>query len=139
MRRFHGQRSVKRTIFLPSSATKVFYRGGAKNWSPGLVNFVPAVAFHFCLNLPENLNLKNSCNPGLFSPSQYLILFQSMCLCGKPPLGSCISCLHFSIWLIHETSQTITPNIPINPVTGATSFTAGYAASDPFRSISEPA
>ena len=24
----------------------------AKRWVPGLVNFVPAVAYHFCLNLP---------------------------------------------------------------------------------------
>ena len=79
MRRFHGQRSVKRTIFLPSSIRhQGFLQGWAKKWSPGLVTFVPAVAYHFCLNLPENLNLKNSRNPGLFSPSQYLLQFQPM-------------------------------------------------------------
>ena len=29
--------------------------GWVKKWAPGLVNFVPSVAFHFCLNLPEIL------------------------------------------------------------------------------------
>ena len=28
-------------------------RGGAKKLAPGLVKFVPAVAYHCCLNLPE--------------------------------------------------------------------------------------
>ena len=27
-------------------------QGSAKRWTPGLVNFVPAVAYHFCLALP---------------------------------------------------------------------------------------
>ena len=27
-------------------------QGSAKRWSPGLVNFIPAVAYHFCLALP---------------------------------------------------------------------------------------
>ena len=27
-------------------------QGRAKKWSPGLVNFVTAVAYHFCLSLP---------------------------------------------------------------------------------------
>ena len=30
--------------------------GRAKNWSPGLVNYVVAVAYHFCLNWPEKLS-----------------------------------------------------------------------------------
>ena len=29
-------------------------QGKAKRWAPGLVNFVPAVAYHFCLKLPQN-------------------------------------------------------------------------------------
>ena len=28
----------------------------AKKWSLGLVNFVPSVAYHFCLSLPEKLS-----------------------------------------------------------------------------------
>ena len=31
-------------------------RGWAKRRSPGLVNFVPSVAYHFCLNLPWNFS-----------------------------------------------------------------------------------
>ena len=27
-------------------------QGSAKRWAPGLVNFVSAVAYHFCLGLP---------------------------------------------------------------------------------------
>ena len=34
---------------------KLSYRW-AKKWPPGLVNFVPAVAYHFCLNLPEKFS-----------------------------------------------------------------------------------
>ena len=30
-------------------------QGWAKKWVPGLVNFVPAVAYHFCLNLSEKI------------------------------------------------------------------------------------
>ena len=29
---------------------------GVKKWAPGLVKFVPAFAYHFCLNLPEVLS-----------------------------------------------------------------------------------
>ena len=29
-------------------------QGRLKKWAQGLVNFDPVVAFHFCLNLPEN-------------------------------------------------------------------------------------
>ena len=31
---------------------EVAVKGRAKKWAPGLVNFVPALAYHFCLNLP---------------------------------------------------------------------------------------
>ena len=31
----------------------VYVQGGAKEWSPVLMNFDPAVAYHFCLNFPE--------------------------------------------------------------------------------------
>ena len=27
-------------------------QGSTNRWAPGLVNFVPALAYHFCLNLP---------------------------------------------------------------------------------------
>ena len=27
------------------------YEGSSIRWAPGLVNFVPGVAYHFCLNL----------------------------------------------------------------------------------------
>ena len=52
------------TIFLPFEPSAKFpclhlrapspapLYGLAKRWVPGLVNFVPAVAYHFCLNLP---------------------------------------------------------------------------------------
>ena len=30
--------------------------GWAKKWTPGLVNFVPAVAYNFCINLPEKFS-----------------------------------------------------------------------------------
>ena len=43
--------------YLAKSYLSLSYRfsvqSSAKRWTPGLVNFVPAVAYHFCLALPE--------------------------------------------------------------------------------------
>ena len=41
--------------FLAIQVEKWFVYGWTKKWAPGLVNYVPAVANHFCLNLPKNL------------------------------------------------------------------------------------
>ena len=36
-----------------SQCMHAFLQGSAKRWSSGWVNFVAAVAYHFCLTLPE--------------------------------------------------------------------------------------
>ena len=42
-------------------------QGWIKKWAPGLVNFVPDAAYHFCLNLPEKF-----LQPGpTFKPALY--------------------------------------------------------------------
>ena len=38
-------------VFQKCSTTELL-KGSAKRWSPGLVYFVTAVAYHFCLPLP---------------------------------------------------------------------------------------
>ena len=39
-------------IFNKVKTVSKYLQGSAKRRSPGLVHFVPAVAYHFCLNLP---------------------------------------------------------------------------------------
>ena len=39
-------------ILLPCRSGPLYLQDWAKKWSPSLVNIVPAVAYHFCLNLP---------------------------------------------------------------------------------------
>ena len=36
-------------------------QGSAKRWSPGLVSFVPALAYHFCLALPAAFTQPGAC------------------------------------------------------------------------------
>ena len=48
-----------KNIVLQTSFGVNLIQGWATLWSPGMVNFVPAVAYHFYLNLPEK-----SCNLG---------------------------------------------------------------------------
>ena len=43
-------------------------QGSAKRRSPGLVNFVPALAYHFCLNLPAAFTKPFSWAPCLYLP-----------------------------------------------------------------------
>ena len=45
-------------------------QGSANPRAPGLVNFVPAVAYHFCLNLPEKFSQPGV--HGLADPCMYL-------------------------------------------------------------------
>ena len=40
-------------IFVAAYCIRNHGRGLANEWPPGLVNFVPAVAYHICLNLPQ--------------------------------------------------------------------------------------
>ena len=42
-----------RSICECSSVHHLQYRAQLKKWSPGLVNFVTVLAYHFCLALPE--------------------------------------------------------------------------------------
>ena len=44
--------SNKRTNFLPHPSLRLIIQGQSKEWFPDLVNFVPAVAYLFCLALP---------------------------------------------------------------------------------------
>ena len=44
------------TVFQPS-----LVQGSAKRWSPGLVSFVPALAYHFCLDLPAAFTQPGAC------------------------------------------------------------------------------
>ena len=46
-------------------------QGWAKKWSPGLVNFIPAVAYHFYLNLPAAFSQPGNVN--LTHPCMYLL------------------------------------------------------------------
>ena len=62
-------------------------QGTSKRPFPGLVNFVPAVAYHFCLNLPEAFSppgnglLEVLCNARLRKMGVGLLL--SLSLVGK--------------------------------------------------------
>ena len=49
-RRQEGQGEVASHLF---EGTEDYTQEWIKSWAPGLVNFVPALAYHFCLNLPE--------------------------------------------------------------------------------------
>ena len=40
-------------IVLSPFCGALYAKVSQKEWFPGLVNFVPAVAYHFCLNLPK--------------------------------------------------------------------------------------
>jgi len=55
--------------------SKVLYRGGLKKWFPGFVNFVPAVACHFCLNLP--VRFLQPGNHFVAHPCKYPPIFES--------------------------------------------------------------
>ena len=47
---FNGQRWRER-----ETSSCSLLQGSAERWAPGLVNFVPAVAYHFCRELPSIL------------------------------------------------------------------------------------
>ena len=48
-------------VFRPGCRHEI--QGSARGWPPGLVNFIPAVAYHFCLALPAEFT-----QPGDQSP-----------------------------------------------------------------------
>ena len=48
-------------------------QGSAKRLLPGMVNFVPVLAYHFCLSLPAALMQPNATWPKPFSPNPVLI------------------------------------------------------------------
>ena len=54
-----SQMSTYKAAILPTAQSRsvlvTTLQGRAKNWSPGLENLGPAVAYRFCLNLPENI------------------------------------------------------------------------------------
>ena len=52
--------------FPPREGAKRRIRGSAKRWSPGLVKFVSAAAYHFCLALPAEFTQPG---PAVFQPN----------------------------------------------------------------------
>ena len=44
--------AIRLCISLAHNERKIEYTRGPRKWAPGLVNFVPALAYHICLALP---------------------------------------------------------------------------------------
>ena len=58
-------------------------QGSAKRGSPGLVNFVPALAYHFCLSLPAALTLPGArllAEPGGHLKASFVIKLTNGCI-----------------------------------------------------------
>ena len=59
-------------------------QGCAKKWAPGVANFVPAVAYHFCLTLPAAFT-----QPGDLLIAEPCIEMQERCAIGKMSRKCC--------------------------------------------------